>query len=73
MDFQPLETKKFVTVANGEQMEILRDGSITILSRKIPNVLLVKNCASNLLSISKLTHELNCDLIFSIKNIIFQE
>jgi hypothetical protein len=52
-------TKQYVTVANNERMKIIGDGSIKILSKIIPNVLLVKNCASNLLSIRKLTLELN--------------
>jgi hypothetical protein len=35
--------------------------------------LYVKNCASNLLSISKITNELNCEIIFILKDVIFQE
>jgi hypothetical protein len=42
-------------------------------SKIISNVLLVKNYASNLLSIRKITSELNYKLIFSSKNIIFQD
>jgi hypothetical protein len=38
-------------VANNERMKNIGDGSIKILSKIIPNILLVKNCASNLLSI----------------------
>jgi hypothetical protein len=52
-------------------MEIIGDGSIKIYSTIILKVLLVKNYASNLLSIQKLTNELNCKLIFSSTNVIF--
>jgi hypothetical protein len=61
-----------VIVVNGERIEILENGSIKVFSKKKSNVLLVKNCASNLLSIRKITSELNCYLIFSSKNMIFQ-
>jgi hypothetical protein len=68
-NFNAFSTKQYVTVANGEKMEILGDGSITIFSKKISNVLLVKDCASNLLSISRITIELECELIFSSKSV----
>jgi hypothetical protein len=35
--------------------------------------LFVQNRASNLLSINKIAYELNCEVIFSSKNVIFQE
>jgi hypothetical protein len=60
-----------VTVVNGERMEILGDGSIKVFSKIISNVLLFKNCASNLLSIRKITSELNYKLIFSSKKCDF--
>jgi hypothetical protein len=66
-NFRKHNTKQYVTVANNERMEIIGDGSIKILSKIIPNVLLVKKYASNLLSIRKLTLELNCKLILSSK------
>jgi hypothetical protein len=52
-------------------MKILSYGSINLLSKKISNILLVQNCAFNLLSINKITHELNCEIIFFIKKGIF--
>ena len=58
--FKNYETKQFVTVANGDKMEILGEGSINIFSKIIQNVLYVKDCSSNLLSVSKITKELNC-------------
>jgi GAG-pre-integrase domain len=62
-----------MTVENGEKIEIIGDDSIKIYSTIISKVLLVKNCATNLLSIRKLTNELNYELIFSSTNVVFQE
>jgi len=67
------EGKQFVVVANGDKMEILGSGSIILFSKNISNILHVKNCTSNLLSISKITNELNCEIIFTSKSVIFQE
>ena len=60
-------------IANGEKMKIVGIGTINIFSKEIPNVLYVQNCSSNLLFISKITKELNCEVLFSSKNVIFQE
>jgi hypothetical protein len=67
------ETNQFVTVANSEKLKILSYGSINLFSKEISNILLVQNCTSNLLSINKIAHEFNCEVIFSSKNVIFQE
>jgi hypothetical protein len=67
------DIKQYVMIANGERMKIIRDDSIKIYSTIISKVWLVKNCTSNLLSIQKVTNELNCKLIFSSTNVIFQE
>ena len=72
-NFEKYETKQFITVANGDKMEILGKGSITIFEKIIPNVLFIKDCTSNLLSIGKIAKELNCEIIFSSKKVIFQE
>jgi hypothetical protein len=56
-----------------KKMKILDYGSINLFSQEIPNVLLVQNCSSNLLSINKITNQLNCEIIFSLNNVIFQE
>jgi GAG-pre-integrase domain len=64
---------QFVTVANGEKIKILGSGSIKLFSKKISNVLHVKNYSSNLLSINKLSKELNCEIIFTSKKVFFQE
>jgi RAB protein geranylgeranyltransferase component A len=65
LNFREYDTKRYVKVVNNE-MKIISDDSIRILSRIIPNVLFVENYASNLLSIRKLTNELNCKIIFLI-------
>jgi GAG-pre-integrase domain len=44
-----------------------------IFSKTISNVLHVRNYESNLLSISKITNELNCEIIFTSDYVIFQE
>jgi hypothetical protein len=49
--FRKYDTKQYVTVVNNERMKIIGDGSIKILSKIIPNILLIKNYTSNLLSI----------------------
>jgi GAG-pre-integrase domain len=72
-NYRKYEKNQFVTVANGEKMEILGCGSINLFSKEISNILFVQNCSSNLLSIRKITNQLNCDIIFSSNNVIFQE
>ena len=61
-----------VTVANGSKVPIDQIGTTTILSNKISNVLYLPTFASNLISVSKITNELNCNVIFSPENVIFQ-
>jgi GAG-pre-integrase domain len=62
-----------VIVANGGKMKIIGSGSINLFSKEIPNVLHIEKCSSNLLSINKITQELNCEIIFSSKGVIFQD
>jgi GAG-pre-integrase domain len=42
-------------------------------SKNIEHVLHIENCTSNLLSIGKLSQELNCEIIFSKNNVFFQD
>jgi hypothetical protein len=46
---------------------------LIFFSKSISNILHVKNYKSNLLSISKITNELNCEIIFTSDHVIFQE
>jgi hypothetical protein len=66
-------TNQFVTVANGEKMKIVGSRSINLFSKEISNVLHVEKYSSNLLSINKITQELNCEIIFSSKSVNFQD
>jgi hypothetical protein len=65
------EIDQFVTFGNCEKMKILRYSSINLFSKEILNILLVQNCTSNLLSINKVSHELNCEVMFSSKKYVF--
>ena len=65
--------QEFVYVANGEKMKICGYGSIIVFSKEIKDVLHVKNCTANLLSMGKLSKELNCEIIFSPQNVFFQD
>jgi hypothetical protein len=47
-------------------------GEINLFSTKIKNILFVDSFSTNLFLIPKLTQELNYNVIFSSKNIIFQ-
>jgi hypothetical protein len=62
-----------VTVANGDKIEIIESGSIDLFSEKITKYFVCSRCPTNLLSINKITQELNCEIIFTTKKVIFQE
>jgi hypothetical protein len=62
---------KHVLVANGTKVQIDGIGNYSIFSKEIKNVLYVKSFSTNLISIKKLTQELNCNVIFSSSNITF--
>jgi hypothetical protein len=59
-NYNAFSTKQCVTVTNGEKIKILGDGSIIIFSKKISNVLFVKDC------------ELMCLYNFQTKRILHQ-
>ena len=48
-------------------------GEIIFCNKKIFNVIYLDTFPINLLSVKKLTQELNCDVIFSCKNVVFQD
>jgi hypothetical protein len=62
---------KHVLVANGTKVQIDGIGNYSIFSKEIKNVLYVKSFSTNLISIKKLTQELNCNVIFSSSNVTF--
>jgi hypothetical protein len=60
-------------VANNEKIRIKGWGIISIFPKKIQDVFYVEKYSISLLSISKLTKDLNCEVIFKKKNVIFQD
>jgi hypothetical protein len=70
-NFRKCEIDQYVTVANEKKIKILGYGSIYLFSKEISNILFVQNYTSNLLSINKIAHELNYEVIFSSKKYDF--
>jgi hypothetical protein len=62
-----------VIITNGSKVSIDQIGTTNILSNDIFGVLYLSNFTSNLLSVSKITQELNYNVIFSPHNLIFQD
>jgi GAG-pre-integrase domain len=62
-----------VTVANGSKVPIEQIGTTKFLSNTISDVFYLTTFTSNLLSVSKITKEFNCNVIFSSNNVIFQD
>jgi hypothetical protein len=62
-----------VTVANGLKVPIEQIGTTKFLSNTISDVFYLPTFTSNLLSVSKITKEFNCNVIFSPSNVIFQD
>jgi hypothetical protein len=72
-NYQKNSIQDFVYVANGEKMKIHGYGTIKVFLKNIEQVLHIENCTFNLLSIGKLSQELSCEIIFSKKNVFFQD
>jgi hypothetical protein len=51
----------------------MKVGIPIFFSKNIANVLYLPTFSSNLLSVSKITNDLNCNVIFSPKSVIFQD
>jgi hypothetical protein len=62
-----------VTVANGLKVPIEQIGTTKFLSNTVSDVFYLPTFTSNLLSVSKITKEFNCNVIFSPSNVIFQD
>ena len=63
-----------ITLANGSQTMAKGIGSACLLpSVPLTYVLYVHDCSFNLISISKLTHDLNCLITFSDNSITLQD
>ncbi|XP_048232867.1 uncharacterized protein LOC125370621 [Ricinus communis] len=71
-NFVPIESQH-VIVANGGHDPIFGSGTSTLLHKTIPNILLLPDFKSNLLSVGKITRYLNCNVIFSPTLVMFQD
>lgn len=58
-------------VANGMKAPINGMGVLNFFFKEIKDVLFIESFSTNLISIKKLTKELNCNAIFSSNNVIF--
>jgi Integrase core domain/GAG-pre-integrase domain len=72
-DYQNSKEFQHVTIANGNKVQIYGKDSTQILSKNVNNILCLADFKSNLLSISKLTQDLNCNVIFSPNKVMFQD
>jgi hypothetical protein len=62
-----------VLVANGNKVKIEGLGTAKLLTKGVHNILYLPAFNTNLLSISKITQDLNCKVIFSPNKVIFQD
>jgi hypothetical protein len=72
-NFNLINDDKYVRVANGMKAMINGICQINLFSIKIKNILYIESFSTNLISISKLTQELDCNINFSSKIIEFQD
>jgi hypothetical protein len=73
-NYRKINSDQFFTVANNEKHKIEGWDMVSIFSKIfIQDVFHVNNCLVNLLSISKLSKDLNCEVIFKMENVIFQD
>jgi hypothetical protein len=67
-NYRKINSDQFFMVANNEKIKIEGWGMISIFPKRfIQDVFHVNNCSVNLLSISKLSKDLNCEVIFKMK------
>jgi hypothetical protein len=72
-NFTKLKEPQYVTVANGNKTKILGTGTTNFLNKNVKDVLYLPDFNSNLLSVRKITQDLNCDVIFSPNKVTFQD
>jgi hypothetical protein len=73
-NYRTIMSGQYFTVVNNERIKLKGWGMISIFPKKfLQDVFYVENCSVNLLSISKLSKELNCEIIFKEKIMIFQD
>jgi len=72
-DFKSLVRPTFVFVANGKKAYVKGKGKINLLSNKIESdVLFLPSFPFQLLSVSKITATLNCEVIFTSSKLCFR-
>jgi hypothetical protein len=62
-----------VYMTDGSTTSILETGQINLFNKPIKNILYIPSFPFNLLSIGKITCELNCNVIFSPSSVTFQD
>lgn len=73
-DFQPFTKPSHVTIANGNSVQVVGKGNFKLFSEsKDSSALYIPSFPFKLLSIGKLTRLLDCLVIFSPHNVIFQD
>lgn len=70
-DIQPGLDCQTVTVANGVKIPTMGTGSVNLFSRKT-DVLVVPDLKTNLSSVSMCVKDWNCDIIFTLDKVMFQ-
>jgi hypothetical protein len=59
-----IDNDQYVLVASGMKIKVNGVGEFTIFSNKIKDILYINTFSMKLISMSKLTKELNCDVFF---------
>jgi GAG-pre-integrase domain len=73
-NYRLTQNNQYFTDANNEKIKIKGWGKISIFSKCfLQDIFFVENYSVNLLSISKLAKELNCEIIFKENIMIFQD
>ena len=72
-NLKPTNGNQYVSVANGMKAKVNGIGEINLYDKQIKNVLYLETFPVNLISVNKLTQELNCNAIFFCKNVVFQD
>jgi hypothetical protein len=66
-------TNQYFNVANGSKISIQGQGTTKIFDRNVSEILYLPDLTTNLLSVHRLCQELNCNVIFSSKKVVFED
>lgn len=72
-DFKKVRDPQHVNVANENKVQICGFGTTNFFTKDVKNILCLPDFNSNLLSVGKITNDLNCNVIFSPNKVIFQD